>query len=289
MELKSFNPSLRSPSVEVLLAIALFFSLPSMASYENSTAVGVESEEQTLSLLNSLSYSFTADASDHNDEKVYFQGLRYNGTLFFLNQYYAIFGLGVNYHTLDGVIQEDDNRAFHISDLRLGLGTNGFKLYGSKEGSLSLFTNLSSLLPLSEISRHEGYKSISSVSLDLAYQRRALGLVVSGQQTYIWNSFETNLQGFYNPQWISTGSLTARYNWKSFRFQYSYRMAIRNFMDGSALGASGNSLSTIYILNQNLWAGIFTSNMSYADQQFVDPWFYDPFVRIYNINLGATF
>ncbi len=274
-----------------LLALAALSIAPSFsnASYENSTAVGVKEEKPKIMLVNNFSYSFTTDANDTNAQKVYYQGLRYSGTLFFLDQYYATFGLGANYHTVDDTLVEEDSGAFHLSDLSVGLGSSGFTLYKGNHSKVSLFTNVSSVFPLSERSRNEGYKAIPAASVDLAYLRGPLGLVLSGQYAYVLNSYDTSLTGEPNIESSTTAGITARYNWWKLRFQYSYRFGVRRFLDGSNVGASGNSLSIIGMINKNFWAGIFTNNVNYLDEQFVDIWFYDPYVRTYNLSLGVTF
>ena len=241
MILKQLKHTFKFLPLVAAIAITLAFST-SKASFENSTAVGADSKEFKLSLLNAFNYSFTTNAADNNDEEVYYQGISYNGTLFFLDKYYGNFGVGANYHTVGSTLQENDNGIFHLSDFRLGVGNTGWNLYRSKKDSISLFANISNTLPLSEQSRNEGYKSVPSVGLDLAYRRGGLGLVLSGRQTYVWNSFETNTLGLYNTEWASSGRITARYDWKRFRFQYSYRLSVRTFMDGSSLGGSGNAL-----------------------------------------------
>lgn len=259
------------------------------ASYENSTALGVGKKKSSIMLVNNISYGLTTDIADANSEKVYFQGLNYGGTLFFLDKYYATAGLGANYHTVDQSLIESDNGSFHISDLSIGLGTKGMSLIKKKKESLSLFTNINNILPLSERSRNEGYRSVSTLSGDLAYQRGPLGLVLSARGSYIFNSFETNIAGNTNPATSFATALTARYNWKRYRFQYSYRIGVRNFIDGSTMGSSGNSFSASTMLTKKIWAGIATSNVNYIDEQFVDVWFYDPYRRIYNFRLGVTF
>jgi len=267
-----------------------FFGLSqSHASYENSTALGVKKKKNTLMLVNNFSYGMTFDSVDNNNEKVYYQGLGYGGTLFFLDKYYATAGLAANYHTVDESLIEDDNGAFHISDLSIGLGTKGTSLYKSKKDSISLFTNYNNVFPLSERSRNEGYKSVSTLSTDIAYQRGPLGLVLSGRGSYVFNSFDNDLNGNPNMESSFATGITARYNWNRFRFQYSYRLGLRNFMDGSTVGGSGNTFNISAMITKKIWAGASTSNVNYIEEQFVDVWFYDPYRRIYNLRLGVTF
>ncbi len=267
----------------------LILSSVSQASYENTTQLGIKKEKNQISLVNNFSYRMSSDAFDNNDQKVFNHGLGYNGTLFFLDQYYASFGAAATYHSVDSSIIEDDNAAFHFTDLSIGLGTKGFAMYKGEQDSLSLFSNIRNVFPLSETSRNEGYKSIPSISSDLAYQRGPLSFVLSGQYSYVMNSFETNTRGLYNLRSSTVAGITARYNYKRLRFQYSYRFGVLEYMDGNRLGSSGNNFSVMAMFNKTLWAGISTSNLSYVEEQYVDVWFYDPFTRIYNLTMGVTF
>ncbi len=259
------------------------------ASYENTTQLGIEKKKNQIQLVNSFNYRMSSDAFDSNDRKVFNHGLGYNGTLFFLDKYYANAGLAATYHSVDSTIIQEDNGAYHLSDAVLGLGTKGFQLYKGNSDSLSLFNNIRNVVPLSDRSRNEGYKSLTSVSGDLAYQRGPISFVLTGQYSYVFNSFETNTDGLYNLRSSTVAGLTARYNYKKLRLQYSYRFGVLEYMDGNRLGSSGNTLSIMALFNKSLWAGISTSNLSYAEEQYVDVWFYDPFRRIYNLTLGVTF
>ncbi len=261
----------------------------SLASYENTTQLGIKKKESQINLVNSFSYRMSSDAFDSNDRKVFNHGLGYNGTLFFLDKYYANAGLAATYHSVDSTIIQQDNGTYHLSDAVIGLGTKGFQLYKGNSDSLSLFNNIRNVVPLSDRSRNEGYKSLTSVSGDLAYQRGPLSFVLTGQYNYVFNSFETNTDGLYNLRSSSLAGVTARYNYKKLRLQYSYRFGVLEYMDGNRLGSSGNTLSIMALFNKSLWAGISTSNLSYAEEQYVDVWFYDPFRRIYNLTLGVTF
>lgn len=277
-------------SVITLITVILLCSI-SQASYQSSTAVGTEKkhENSKYMLVNSFNYSFSSDAMDSNTQKIFNQGLFYSGTLFILDQYYVSSSLGASFTSIDNNLIEDDNGSFHLSDFSLGLGTRAIKLYKSQTDSVSGFVSLRNVFPLSERSINEGYKSVPSARADVAYQRGFLNLIVSGQQTFVMNSFETNLVGVPNRKSSSVAGFAARLSFKKFRFEYSYRVGVLNYTDGSNVGSSGNNFSMTAIFNKNLWAAMSTSNINYVEDQFVDVWFYDPFQRIYNLSLGVTF
>ncbi len=271
------------------MILVLFASSVAFSSFENSTAVGVEDKEAKLVLVNSFGYRITTDTADNNSQKVFNQGLAYSGTLFFLDQYYAIANIGAAYHTVDATLIEQDNGSIQLSDMLIGVGTKGFHLYKSQRDSVSAFAKIFNVLPLSERSRNEGYRSIPSISGDLAYQQGPWGFVISAEQAYVFNEFDTNVQGLYNLQSAVSGGMTLRYSHRYFRLQYSYRAGVRTYMDNNRLGGSGNSFSVTGIINQNFWASVSTTNVNYLDEQFIDVWFYNPFERIYNLRMGVTF
>ncbi len=273
----------------VAAIVVSFISSFSIASYENSTQLGIDQEESKINLVNSLSYGVSSDALDNNKQKVFNHGLGYTGTLFFLDKFYANAGLAATYTSVDTRVVENDNGSFNLSDLSIGLGTNGYSFYKGEKDSLTLFNNIRNVVPLSERSRNEGYKSVPSISGDLAYARGPLSFVLSGQYSHVINSYETNTQGLYNLRSSSLAGLTARYNYKKLRFQYSYRFGVLEYMDSNRLGSSGNAFSIMALFNKTIWAGISTSNLSYVEEQYVDVWFYDPYRRIYNLRLGVTF
>ena len=272
-------------------------SIVCFGSYENSTALGVKEEKKVFSLFHSLSYSASSNWADDTDQQLFNQGVSYGGTYFYKQQYYMTLGLAATYQTVDNALVETDNGSFHFTDLSVGFGTKGFNLYKGKTDSISLFTNIRNVFPLSERSRNEGYKSVPSGSMDLAYQTGPLGLVLSGNYAYVINTYDTRLfnsqngapAGTPNLESSTSGSLTARYNFWRLRAQFSYRIGMLQFLDGSTVGNSGNSFSLMAMLTQTLWAGASTSNFNNIDEQFVDLWFYDPYLRIYNLSMGVTF
>lgn len=270
------------------LTLSLFVGSMSFASYERTTAVGIDTD--TTQLNHSFGYSFSSDAFDQSKQTLINHGARYTGTYFFMNKkYYTTFGLGALFQSVDNGLVQNDNGSLQLTDLVLGFGTSAWSLYQSNSDRLSLFTSLSNIAPLSETSRNEGYKSVPSVRADLAYQRGRLDLVLTGQFTYVFNSYDTNTMGNSNLETSLSSGFSVRYNLKHFRFQYSYIFGVLNYLDGTSLGSSGNNYSITGIINNNLWVSASTSNVNNVDEQFVDVWFYDPFVRIYSLSMGVTF
>ena len=266
----------------------ILMSLSSWASYENTTAVGVE--EESIDFTHALSFSVSTNTVDQSDQELLNQGVFYNGTYFFAKRkYYLAGGLGASYQSVDTELVENDNGIFEITDLRITFGTSGWNLYRGKKDSLSLYNSLSNTLALSETSRSDGYQSIPTGALDLVYRRGSLDYVLSGRYTYVFNEFDTRVDGSSNTESVATAALAIRYNMKHFRFQYGYRVGLINYLDGTTIGSSGNSFSITGIINNSLWAAVSTSNINNVEEQFVDVWFYDPFIRIYRLSMGVTF
>ena len=277
----------------IVAAIATLFFMPVQASYQNSTQLGLKKEKQSIRLTNNLSYGMSSDALDNSDQKVFNHGVSYNGTLNFKDDFYTTFGVAATYTSVDTSITEQDNGAFQLTDLFASIGTNGFSLYKGDRDSINVYNNFGNVFPLSETSRNEGYKSVPSVSTDIAYQRGPLGIVLTGQYSHVINSYDVNTEGLYNLRSSSVARLTARYNQKIFkslfRFQYFYSLGVAEYIDGNRLGSSGNGFSISTLINKNIWVGASTTNVSFIDEQYVDVWFYDPYRRFYNLRLGVTF
>ena len=273
-----------------LLAFGLifFFSISSMGSYENTTAVGVE--EEAIDYTSALSYRISTDTADQSDQNLLNQGIFYRGTYFFSKRkYYLAGGLGASFQSVDNELVQNDNGIFEMTDFSLTFGTSAWNLYRGVKDSLSLFTSINNVVPLSERSRNEGYKSVPTIAADLAYRRGPMDFVLSGRYTYVFNEFDSRVDGRTNLETAATTAIAVRYNMKHFRFQYGYRVGLLNYLDGTTIGSSGNSFSITGIINNSLWAAVSTSNINNVEDQFVDVWFYDPFERIYRLSMGVTF
>ena len=221
---------------KTIITLSLFVGSMAFASYERTTAVGVE--EDSTQFNHSFSYGFSSDAYDQSEQTLINHGARYTGTYFFMNRkYYTTFGLGALFQSVDNSLVQNDNGSFQLSDLVLGFGTSAWSLYKSNSDRLSLFTSFNNIAPLSETSRNEGYKSVPSIRADLAYQRGPLDLVLTGQYTYVFNSYDTNSFGDPNLESSLASSIAIRYNLKHFRFQYSYLIGALKYLDGSSLGS----------------------------------------------------
>ena len=85
------------------------------------------------------------------------------------------------------------------------------------------------------------------------------------------------------------GSAGVGIMFQSFQLIYSYQTGVRRFTDGTNLGVSGNRIQLSGRIGKYVNASLETTNSNFIDDQFIDPWFHNPFERRVNFNLGATF
>jgi len=112
---------------------------------------------------------------------------------------------------------------------------------------------------------------------------------VMAEGNYVANTYDNSLRGSPNPANSYLGGVEISYSYKAVSLSYSYHSGVRRFTDGTGLGFSGNSIKLAAKFYKTWSAELSTSNLNFVDDPFVDPWFFNPFSRVLNLNIGVTF
>lgn len=279
--------------VKILVALkkAFILSFLMLAISSVSSFVWAETEadsSESSDFSYRINYGLQSNLADKS-EKLFIHSIGYSMGYSAFSQFSLGANLNVNYRSINTEVIKDNGRVFEFSDVSLFLTSNKI--------SLSQFFNqksyfqyaVSNKFPLSQQSRHEGFRSIPSVSGDLVFKKYFYSISGSWSSSYVLNSYKTSVKGGL-PNLESSHSLQFKISakYKAFSASYSYYGGVRTTTDHSHSGFSGNkvSMNSYY---KNILASLSFSNISRIDDQYIDAWFSDPYRRVVQFNIGVVF